>query len=245
MFGVVFGAFADYSEDNGLVIYTPKYLYETYNEKAVDNGYNSINIEESNYKTIGYELLLVNKNNRYGITDLDFKEIVGTKYDTIQFNEYSKKFIISNAGKYGIINENGNIKINLIYDEISIINYSPLLYKVQLENKYGILNEEGRIIANTEYEEIGYEGPKENSLEKAVVVIPKLTDDINKSIIVKRDSGYGLIDVETGEKIIECDLEKIYGILEDGKLIYEAVFKGQKVDLIQYIRAVNSIVVNM
>lgn len=239
------GAYASYSENDGLVISTPKYLAEIYTQKAIENGYSSINIEENNFRTIAYNLLIVNKNNRYGITDLNFRELVGTKYDTIQFNEYDNEFIISSGNKYGIIDKNGNIKINLLYDEIAIINYEPLLYKVKNENKYGIANEDGTLITNLEYEAIGSFPNEENITESAVVIIPKLNDEINESIVVKTNTGYGLIDVRTGEQILECNLERIYAILEDGELIYEAIFKGQRVDLIQYIEAVNTIVVNM
>lgn len=243
--GVVFGIVADYSEENGLVIYTSDYLKNYYNEKAIENGYASINVEQENSRTLAYNILLVNKNNRYGITDLNFVEKVGIKYDTIKFNEQENEFKVSSSGKFGIIDAEGNIKINLLYDEISIINYSPLLYRVEHDNKYGIINEDGELISNIIYEQIGYEPDEENNTENAVVVIPVLNEEINQSIVVKDAKGYGLIDAKTGEPIIENNLEKIYSVSEDGKTMYEAIFKGQKVDLIQYIKAVNTIVVPM
>lgn len=243
--GIVFGIVADYSEENGLVIYTSNYLNNYYNNKAVENGYASINTEQENSRTLAYNLLLVNKNNRYGITDLNFVEKVGIKYDTIEFNEQANEFIVSSGNKYGIIDENGNIKINLLYDEIDIINYSPLLYKVKSDNKYGIINETGKLISNIIYEQIGYEPDATSTTEYGAVVIPQLNDEINQSIVVKDTNGYGLIDAKTGEPIIDNSLEKIYSVLEDGETVYEAIFKGQKVDLIQYIKAVNTIVVTM
>ena len=243
--GIVFGIVADYSEENGLVIYTSNYLTNYYNTKAAENGYASINTEKNNSRTLAYNLLLVNKNNRYGITDNNFIEKVGIKYDTIEFNEQAIEFIVSSGNKYGIIDENGNIKINLIYDEISIINYSPLVYKVKSDNKYGIINATGELISNIIYEQIGYKPDTTSTTEYETVVIPQLNDEINQSIVVKDANGYGLIDAKTGEPIIDNSLEKIYSILEDGQTVYEAIFKGQKVDLIQYIKAVNTIVVTM
>jgi len=243
--GVVFGIIADYSEENGLVIYTSDYLKNYYNKIAIENGYALINVEKENFRTLAYDMLLVNKNNRYGITDLNFIEKVGIKYDTIKFNEQEKEFIVSSSNKYGIIDEDGNIKVNLIYDEISIINYSPLLYRAKHDNKYGIINENSELISNIIYEQIGYEPSEEDNIEHAAVVIPALDEEINQSIIVKDSEGYGLIDAKTGEPIIENNLEKIYSVSQDGETIYEAVFKGQKVDLIQYIKAVNTIVVPM
>ena len=243
--GVVFGIAAEYTEENGLIIYTSNYLKDYYNNKAVEKGYVSINAEKDNSRTLVYGLLLVNKNNRYGITDLNFIEKVGIKYDTIEFNEQANEFIVSSNNKYGIIDENGNIKINLLYDEISVINYTPLLYKVKSDNKYGIVNANGELISNIIYEQIGYEPSEEDNIEHAAVVIPALDAEINQSIIVKDSEGYGLIDAKTGEPIIENNLEKIYSVSQDGETIYEAVFKGQKVDLIQYIKAVNTIVVPM
>lgn len=245
IFGVVVNAYAEYSEESGLIIYTLEKLTKTYNEKAVENGYNSINTEGDNYKTLAYNLLMVNKNNRYGITDLGFQELVGTKYNTISFNELQNEFIVSSGDKYGIIDKVGNIKVNLIYDDISIINYSPLIYIVKRNNKYGVLNESGELITNVEYEEIGSKTDSNNKSERRVVIIPEISEEIKQSIVVKKESGYGLINILTGEPIVECDFERIYAILQDGNLMYEAVFKGQKVDLIQCVKALNTIVVDM
>lgn len=152
---MILGAIAVYSEENGLQVYTSKKLTEIYSENAEINGYTSINIDGYNINTIGHEILIVSKNNRYGITDVNFKELVGTKYNTIEYNESMDEFIVSNNGKYGIIDELGNIKVNLLYDEISIINYSPLLYQVKNDDKFGIMNAEGKLITGIIYDDIG------------------------------------------------------------------------------------------
>jgi len=245
--GIVFGAYVNCSEENGLIIYTSKYLRDFYNKKVIEYGYSSIDTGGNNYKTIAYNLLIVNKNDRYGIIDLNFKEKVGTKYTTIQFNEYKNEFIVSssNKNKYGIIDEQGNIKVNLIYDDISIINYSPLLYKVKIDNKYGIVNENGDLITDITYEAIGSETDLEIGLEQGIIIIPEISDEIKQSIVVKKDSKYGLIDIKTGEQIVECNLEKIYATQADGEVVYEAILSGQRIDLIQYVKAAHQIIVNM
>lgn len=242
---MVLGAIAVYSEEDGLQIYTSKKLTEIYSENAKTNGYTSINIEGYNINTIGHEILIISKNNRYGITDVNFKEIVGTKYNTIEYNECASEFIVSNNSKYGIIDELGNIKVNLSYDEISIINYEPLLYKVKNDGKYGIMNEEGKLLTGVIYDNIGCKYVTEEE-EENTVIVPQLDDDINMSIIVEQDSKYGLIDVETGEQILEDQfVDGIYKIMENGEEKYEAIFRNQKVNLKQYIKAVKTIIVNM
>jgi len=241
----VLGIAANYTEENGLLIYTSKYLSEHYNKKAIENGYASINTEGENYRTIANNILLVNKNERYGITDLSLNEKVGIKYDTIKFNEQAKEFIVSSGNKYGIIDETGDIKINLFYDEITIMNYSPLLYKVKNNDKFGILNADGQIIANVQYEAIGCEVVDDNNGEKSAIIIPNINEETNISIVVKEASGYGLINAENGEMIIDSNLKKIYSTMKNGQIVYEAIYGEQKVDLKQYVKAVNTIVIPM
>lgn len=66
------------------------------------------------------------------------------------------------------------------------------------------------------------------------------------SVIVEQDNKYGLIDVETGEQILENQfVDGIYKIMEDGEEKYEAIFKNQKVNLKQYIKAVKTISVSI
>lgn len=186
---MVLGAVATYSEEKGLEIYTPNKLAEAYLKTATENGYTSINTDGYNINTIGHGILILSKNNRYGITDLKFQEIVGNKYNTIKYNEANNEFIVSNNNKYGIIDEKGNIKVNLLYDEIDIINYAPLLYKVKNDNKYGIMNSEGKILSGIVYDDIGCKYITDTE-EENTIIVPQLEENIKMSVVVKQDNKY-------------------------------------------------------
>ena len=97
-----------------------------------------------------------NESGKLGVVDKDANIIIGHKYQTMQFDEYSQNFIVSNENNYGVISKNGeNTILELKYQDIRIINYSPLLYEVKLNNKMGVLDETGKAIANIVYDRIG------------------------------------------------------------------------------------------
>ena len=98
---------------------------------------------------------IVKRNKKYGIVDLQNKNILPFEYDEISnWTEYGpriSKFIVKN-GKTGLIDENTfKITVPPTYDEFKYIN--GLIF-AKKNNKAGIIDEKGRVICPFIYDEI-------------------------------------------------------------------------------------------
>ena len=199
-----------------------------------EKGY-TLDENNNNLKAVAYDMIVVSKNSKKGIMDTNFQEIVGAKYDTIEFNETKKIFIVSSNNKYGIIDKYGQTKINLIYDELKKISNSPLLFSIKKDGKIGLINSENKIILGTEYDKLGYEANKQNGI-KYTLIISNVDSLENDAIVVSKDEKYGLIDAETGEKIIPCETDGIYELEENNTSRYVVVISGQTYNLEDYLQ---------
>lgn len=180
-------------------------LATSYAESFSKSGY-TIDVSSNNKKAMAYNIVVVSKNGKMGVVDWNTKPIISNKYTTIEFNEFAQNFIVSDDNKYGVISKNGNVTIELKYDDINIINYSPLLYEVKLNNKFGVINQNGQMIVNMEYDRIGFKA-NSNNMESTLIV-----KDINgqDGIVVCKSGKYGIVSLKTGKTIIDCNVDKIY-----------------------------------
>ena len=214
-------------------INTVEKLAEDYKDKITKKGYSSIDSNKNNLKAIAYNLIVVNKDSKKGIINRNLEEIVGTKYNSMEFIELANDFIVSSNNKYGIIKTNGETKVKLIYDDIKILSYSPLLYVVKKDNKFGIINEEGDIIADTTYDKIGYDANKQLNIENTII-IPEIVEGVGKTIVVSIDKKYGLIDIDKKAPILDCIFEAIYISNVDGTINYVLKQNGNEYNLLDY-----------
>lgn len=233
------------AKSNQLAIQTPEYIKTT---KAKDFEESGIKISENdkNLKAMAYNYLVINKNDATGVINLQGQEIIGNKYASLEFCEYTNDFIASNKNnKFGVIKADGTAKINLQYDSIEILNYEPLLYKVGKSGKFGIVKEDGTVLNNIIYSSIGY--PKnENQGTDYTLIIPKLNENLPESIVVCENGKYGLIDLETGKSIIDCDLKGIYsGTTEEKTYYIIETQQGNRMFLENYINEINKITVTV
>ena len=202
-----------------------------------DNKYKSIDSEYENLKAIYYGMIIVSDGTNLGVVDSNLKTIIGTKYKTLLFNEYTQCFIGQSNNKYGVLSKEGKVNIEFKYDDISIINYSPLLYKAKQNNKYGVLDANGNAVVNIEYDAIGYDASGENG---SVLIISNINDD-EDGIVVQKDGEYGVVNIKTGEVILKCELEKIYTkTSEDNKTTYYIQIKGYEYQLEEYIKYIET-----
>ena len=140
-------------------IYTLNYLVDIYNTSVIEWGYTSIAEQKfENKKSILYGYLIVNKENGlYKIIDLEnTKEIVPDKYTSIEFLENTQEFIVKNSSsKVGIVDFNGTIKLDLIYESIEILDKESDLYIIKQSGKYGVVKSGDIIKIYPEYDSIG------------------------------------------------------------------------------------------
>ena len=231
-------------KNNETIIMSGEYLIaQTAENLKTENITISDNVE--NIKALSYNYRIINKDGKYGVTNLNGEEIIGNKYNNITFCEYTGDFIVSNTNdKFGIITKDSTTKVNLQYDSIEILNYNPLLYKVEKLDKYGIMTEEGKIINEIEYDSIGYPENKEREINYTLIV-PELNENIPESIVVCKDGKYGLIELETGETIIDTNLKGIYSATDDEQVYYIVETETQKAFLENYVDSLNKITVNV
>lgn len=233
------------SEDgNKIEMNTCDYLYEAYSTTIQEgNKYTSMSDDYNNKKAIYYGMLVVNDGANYGVIDTDMETVIGAKYKKITFNEFTQSFIAMSNNKYGVLSDEGKVNIEFKYDSIRIIKYSPLLYEVKQNNKYGVLNDKGDTIINIEYDSLGYKGNEENG---SVLIIEGINSGKDDGMIVYKDGRYGIANIKTGDLILKCELEKIYSkTSEDDKITYYVQIKGYDYTLEEYIKYVNTTVVNL
>lgn len=230
------------NENHQTTIQTPKYWLEQRSKKFSENNITISNTPE-NIKALSHGYAIISKDGKYGVISLNGEEIIGNKYNSISFLEYTRDFIVANTNnKYGIISKDGMAKINLQYDSIEVLNYEPVLYKVKKLDKYGIMREDGSIVNEIKYDSIGYPENKAKEINYTLI-IPNINEKIPESIVVCINGKYGLVDLETGNEILTCDLDGIYSATEDGKDYYIVETQNKKVFLENFIDNINRTII--
>ena len=170
---------------------------------------------------------IVSKSGKYGIINLKGTKIIDTKYDKIDtdnyYNEetkYNKSgYIVSNTEqegyRYGYINYEGKIILNIEYNEIVRIPEQEEVYLIASKNgQYG-LYKEGKQIIKPEYQSISY------------------TD--NGAIILEKNDQCGIANLEGKIEVplnyTEIEQQGIYLYAKNEKQndVYDA--QGNKLDM--------------
>ena len=162
--------------------------------------YNSLLEEDfENQKALlyGYVVACNKQSELYSVKSLSTDmEIISDKYKKITFLEETKEFLVTNSvDKVGIIDEDGENKVEQIYDSIKVINTSPKLYLVSDSEKYGVIDKNGKTIVHTEYTKIGVDNTKFTNIQNQYILL-------NKVIPVEKDGKYGLFTTD-GEKVLD------------------------------------------
>ena len=246
----------DSSKDVFLCTYDINEEQNTYKTKVVNSkneeiftNYDKVEALENYDKTenLWYEksILKVQKDGKWGLIDLDGKEIAPIIYDNITtLKGVENSLIVEKDGKKGLINDKGSKIIDTEYSEIQSFgeNYKNGYITVNSENKYGIIGFSGEKILDNNYEKIEniygekYFVIRENGKEQLIdkqgsKIITEGFDEIkqiaNSGIVYTKQNKYGLKDFEGNTKI-----EPTYDNLKEiNKDIFSATKDG-KVGLI-------------
>ena len=175
---------------NTIYLETLPYLVNYYKSIATRYNYTGISEEFANEKTITKNMLVVNKDDKYGVVSTkDFSSIIGNKYDKMIYLENTQEFIVTSDGKTGLLSTNGEIKINLRYEDVGIIDDMLGLYYTKSNNMYGIVNSKGKVIVYNEYEDIG--------IDRSVFDLGNMKNNFiiyDNCIPLKRDGKWGMAD---------------------------------------------------
>ena len=122
-------------------------LYKN-NKLLLDNNYQSINYSEDS------KLLILQKDGRYGVTDLNGKQILRVDYEQIRIpGDY---IIAIKDGKQVIFDLVGTQKENLAYTNILKTENENYNITVDKNDKYGVINKDGNILIGNKYNYIQY-----------------------------------------------------------------------------------------
>lgn len=240
----VLGVYVEYStETNSIKMDTLDKLAAKY-ESEIETKMNGSTMDTTypNIILVLKGMRVISENSKFGVINTKLETVVGAKYNSLKYEEYPNIFIASDTdNKYGIIDIEGNKKINFEYDSIEIINYNPLLYKVKKNSLFGVVNEKGEKIIEPSFREIGYIGNKNDETENTLLI--EGLENETTGIVVKSETGYGIINLKNGQEILPCDLNKIYSKtdLDTGIKTYY-VEKENNIDTLNnYLKQLNAI----
>ncbi|WP_286856993.1 MULTISPECIES: WG repeat-containing protein [Sphingobacterium] len=95
----------------------------------------------------------------YGLIDTKGNVVVNPRFDRLEvINDHPDLMLIKEKGKYGVLNRQGKIILEPIYDMID--NFSPELMEITLKDKSGLADNDGKIILEPRYDNLrrNYEG---------------------------------------------------------------------------------------
>ena len=213
------------------------YEENTYETKVLNNkneelftNYNKVEVIYNNDKSnnLWYEenVLKVQKDGKYGLINLEGKEMLSCEYDEIKPIIGTRNALITiKDGKQGLVDNLGNIIIKNEYEQItSVTDKYENGFIVKAENgKYGVINYNTTIALETKYDEIrNVYGSncyvvKENDKLKIVdtngsTYLEGAFEDVKQintsNVVIKKNGKYGVI-ATTGEVKIEAEYDDL------------------------------------
>lgn len=140
----------------------------TYKTKAINSKNEEIftayeqveaidNIDKNNNLWYEKNILKVSKNGKYGLIDLNGKELLPIEYDEITvLDGMENSIIIKKDGKVGLVNDNGSILIEVNYKDIRALGetYKDGYITIDEAGKYGVVSATKKQILENKYDEI-------------------------------------------------------------------------------------------
>lgn len=222
---------------NAVQINTLDNLVKLDNNNLVKWGYTDISEQSfENHKALLYDRLIVKKEDGlYKIINrTNTKEIVPDKYEEIEFVESAQQFLVTNIlGKVGIIDIDGKIEIEPIYDSLTILEDEEKLYIAQKDTKYGIIKADNTEVVKFKYDSIGCDMTSVELGGKTKVVTPVTTINECNGIVVKKNEKYGVIDIKENI-IVPIEVDSIYSLKnENDKNEYFMIYNGEELNIIK------------
>lgn len=203
-----FNSLFQYDKDrNRIAIYTMPYLINLYQAKVLDYGYTKINENFENYKAILQGMLVVQneqKQNQFAVINADTgEEILECKYDSIEYQEDTGDFLVTDNEKVGIMSKNREIKVDILYDNIELMDLDAGLYIVEKEGQYGVIDLKGNTKIYIENDEIGVDISNfpQNDLKNRYILVGNM-------IPVKKGDKWGFFD-KNGNQLVDFEYDSL------------------------------------
>ena len=233
----------DHSKAIFICTINTNYEENTYETKVLDGenkelftNYDKVEVIYNNDKSnnLWYEenVLKVQKDGKYGLINLEGKEILACEYDEIKPVIGTKNALITvKDGKQGIVDNLGNIVVKNEYVEVSSLtdNYGNGFIVKNEDGKYGVINYNTTVALETKYDEIrNVYGSnsyvvKENNKLKIVdtegnTYLEDAFEDVKQintgNVVVKKDGKYGIITLQ-GEVKVESEYDDLKFVFTD------------------------------
>jgi len=203
------------TDTNRIVVNTMPYLVEGYRANILDYGYTEISEVFVNKKTILQSMLIVRKDKgQAGVIDLDGNIVLEPKYSNITYLPDTGDFLVETNKKVGIMSRSREMKVEIIYDEIKVMDSDAGLYVAKREGKYGILDTKGNIKINIENDEVGIDIGRfeKNDIKNRYILV-------NNLIPIRKGKYWGLFNKE-GKQIVEFKYDSLGYIASNSKDAY-------------------------
>lgn len=177
-------------------------------------------------------ILTYKKDEKYGLMNLEGKEITKPIYDEISSLLYKEgELLVKQNGKYGVINIKGNILIEIKYDEIKTDEYYTdenryqqagyiVSNKTQEGYRYGYFNEKGKQILGTEYNEISRITGMKDKDNYYLICSKNGQYGVNKNEEQVMDNKYQSIQYDANNEVFIVEKSKKYGVTNlEGKVM--------------------------
>lgn len=209
----IFNISFEYNKGKNIIeMYTTPYLVKAYTNVVLDYGYTKISTNFTNQKAILNEILVVeNSKTKVGVIDLSGNIILEAKYDDITYLPDTGDFLVKSNNKYGIMSKSREMKVQIMYNNIWLMDSDAGLYLVKKDNKYGIIDFQGNIKVYTEYDDIGIDTSKfsENNIKNNYILV-------NNLIPIKKDGKWGLFN-KNGKQLVEFKYDSLGYIASSNK----------------------------
>ena len=197
-----------------------------------------VNYDSSGNAWYEKDIFKVQSNGKYGLIDINGKQVLKTEYDEIEtLKGLENSILVTKDGKVGLVNEAGATIISPEYSKIQKFddNYKKGYITIDADKKYGLVSYAGSKILDNKYEKIDSVGGEnyfvieENKEQKVVdvngkVVLEKGYDKISQlnsdGIVFIKDKKYGFMDYE-GKVLVKPEYDSLKeintGILKASK----------------------------
>ena len=190
------------------------------------------NIDQN--ENVWYEknVLKVKQNEKYGLIDLNGKELLPCEYEEIKAMQgIEDSILIKKEGKYGLANDQGSIIIEPQYKEIKNLGktYKEGYITITQEEKYGVISATKKQVLENKYDNIeqiylsNYYLVKEEGKQKLIntageTIIEKGFDEIKSTttdgVIFVQNKKYGEMNT-SGEVTIEAKYQDLKQVKEN------------------------------
>lgn len=206
------------------------YLTGTYKSKAVNEkneqlftNYDNVEVlynnDENNNLWIEENILKVEKDGKYGLINLDGKELLKPSKDSINVISGTKSvYVTTSNGKKGIISSTGNVIIEDNYKNVTSLTnkYENGFIVENNQGEYGVINYDKSVALEEKYDEIKnvygnsmYVVKESNTWkivnsEKQEFLAGKfgdVTEINNENITIENNGKYGVVNLEGEEEI--------------------------------------------